>query len=283
MKEKYLRGLLVGLGIICLVVLAKLWYSQHSQRVEEGFRIPGLDGTSGKKTLEPYDPLTSGVACRPSDVNGSRIWYCDSIEAVKKLLQGPFFFQTTRTWLRDTDQVCIAEDKTDSPVYSCIDFTYYPDYDGRADLTYDYKDTCSSLMSTYRDLSGNTTKMENTYGTLKDQVGTTVGASQNYQQMIIDYKCSTKTSGPDKVACDAMRLGIEKMNRESGIAKDHFNRVQSPTQETQKTRAEAYDIAAGFKCRTATPLLSNTTAAKRVYPTIDINTIPIPAVRIPSL
>jgi hypothetical protein len=244
-QEKFLRGLLLGLGFVCIVYVAMLWRQSKAQ--EEGF---ALQDVIKNKALAQFNAPT-GIFCKPSaaDTTGNKIWYCDNVLSARKLIGGP---DKTTTWLNQFDQVCIAEDKAGTQ-YTCIDFTYYPDDDGRWAIKGDYDEACGSLYGAYTDLSNNASTMVNMRGTIADQIGTTIYTKERYNDMLNLYKCNQNPTGSDKAACDALATGRDKMESESVLMSGLFDKIIDPTRTSLEQRAAAYTNTAGFKCKVTLP------------------------------
>jgi len=267
-QEKFLHGLLLGLGLLCIIYLIYRWYNA----LREGFDTSNI---ILNKKLVPYNYSTK---CMPSIVDSreNKIWYCDSNNDAKKLIMGP---KAGETWLSQFDQVCVAQDKTDNPVYICIDFTYYPDYDGLSSLKGDYEDTCYSLKDAYDKINKNVDSLAKMRDTIKDEYKTSTGSQLDYKYMMDNFKCATKTSGGDKAACDAMKIGIDKMNAEGIMMGNLFNTVQTPVRGVQQQRKIAHSEAGGFLCREKVPTDPNATAIDDI---IDIKNIGLQVLYSPS-
>lgn len=223
---------------------------------EEGFalqdliknkeRIPFYNAPVGGTPTGP-----TGIFCKPSivDTSGNIIWYCDNVLSARRLISGP---NKTSTWLNQFDQVCVAEDKAGTQ-YTCMDFTYYPDDDGRWALKGDYEETCGSVYGAYTDLSNNATTMVNMRGTIADQVGTTGTTRDRYNEMLGLYKCAQNPTGSDKAACDALSVGRDKMISENTLMRGLFDKIRDPTRTSLEHRASAYITTGGFKCKVTLP------------------------------
>jgi hypothetical protein len=242
-QEKFLRGLLLGLGFVCIAYVFYLWKSQ----VQEGFALHDI--LKNKAVVEFTAP--TGIFCKPSivDTSGNKIWYCDNILSARRLISGP---SSTSTWLNQFDQVCVAEDKAGTQ-YTCMDFTYYPDDDGRWALKGDYEETCGSVYGAYTDLSNNATTMVNMRGTIADQIGTTTYTQERYNEMLALYKCGQNPTGSDKAACDALAIGRDKMGSEAVLMSGLFDKIKDPARVSLEQRATAYINTAGFKCKVTLP------------------------------
>lgn len=280
-SEYFLRGILILMGIICavIVVYTGLRRISHIEGFEE---LPYLVKITKGKNKREYNPLTSTVACRAVPMTTAKgaatTWLCDSISAAKKLMKGPLLLEDTDTWLTPNDQVCIIEQKGDppAPLYSCIDFTYYPDDDGRWAVKGDYDDTCGSLYGTFSDLSGNANRLIKMRDTLADATETAGIAKNDYASLYSTFRCQTKTSGGDKVACDGLVTGQEKMGKEYGVMNDLFTKLVPPAREAQRQRGQADMETRGFKCNVKLPstLQESMTVIER---SINLSKAPAPA------
>jgi hypothetical protein len=205
-------------------------------------------------SVEPFQaPLTvialpTTIKCPTQQFGTGKQFLCESEEDATALITGPT--NKTQTYLGPLDQVCVTDDK-ESKIYTCKDLNQSPDdpNEYRFQALDNYDTTCNNIVKNFLDISGNLASLN----AMKDVVvGSTTGvetARTNLNNLYLNMKCALMTaSGRSKTICDAIKSGMDELNKNGALTDATLKQVTDPIQKMIDSRSALKKNVDDFRC-----------------------------------